>query len=95
MHELGGSVMRESRKLVYLRRLRPWSQRVGLATALAGGLLALAGCVGVAEPGTVAAPGYGYRCSAGVYVCQLPEQVALGSQCSCPGLGAPSYGSVR
>ena len=95
MHELGGGVMRESRKLVYLRGLRPWSQRAGLAASLATGLLALAGCVGAAEPQSAAAPGYGYSCSAGVYVCQLPEQVALGSPCSCPGLGAPSYGSVR
>ena len=93
MHEVGGGVMRESRKLVYLRG--PWSPRAGLAAGLAAGLLALAGCVGAAEPQAAAAPGYGYSCSAGVYVCQLPEQVALGSQCSCPGLGAPSYGTVR
>ncbi len=91
MHELGGGVMGESRKLVYLRGLRPWPLRAGLAAAS----LALAGCVGAAEPQAAAAPGYGYSCSAGVYVCQLPEQVALGSQCSCPGLGAPSYGTVR
>ncbi len=91
MHELGGGVMGESRKLVYLRRLGAWPLRSGVAA----GALALAGCVGAAAPQAAPAPGYGYSCSAGVYVCQLPEQVPLGSQCSCPGIGAPSYGTVR
>ena len=97
MHEVGGGVMRESRKLVYLRAPVARPSRRGVA-ALAGSLVALlglSGCVGTAAPQAAAAPGYGYSCSAGVYVCQLPEQVPLGAQCSCPGLGAPSYGTVR
>ena len=66
---------------------------------LPGLLLAslLAGCAGGAQTGPQAGvvPGYGYTCYAGAYMCRLPEQVPQGSQCSCPGLGAPSYGSVR
>ena len=45
-----------------------------------------------APPSQVA---YGYTCYAGVYTCTLPQQIPVGSQCSCPGLGAPSYGNVR
>ncbi|WP_342629079.1 hypothetical protein AAC691_04425 [Nguyenibacter vanlangensis] len=67
---------------------------------LLGGLALLpAGCEGVAqsyppgEPGVVA--GYGYMCQAGVYSCRLPTQVPLGSTCSCPALGAPSWGNVH
>ncbi len=93
MHELGGGVMGESRKLVYLRRPRMFW--LCIASGLLAGLLALAGCVGAAGPQAATAPGYGYSCSAGVYACQLPEQLPLGAQCSCPGLGAPSYGNVR
>jgi hypothetical protein len=51
-------------------------------------------------PPPVAAPRppsvlYGSTCFAGVYVCPLPRQQPVGSDCSCPGLGAPSYGTVR
>ena len=38
---------------------------------------------------------YGVSCFAGVYTCQLPQQLPVGTQCSCPGLGAPSFGNVR
>jgi hypothetical protein len=38
---------------------------------------------------------YGFRCYAGVYTCELPQQLPAGAPCSCPGLGAPSYGNVR
>ncbi len=38
---------------------------------------------------------YGGRCYAGVYICDLAQGLPVGSQCSCPGLGAPSYGVVR
>jgi len=38
---------------------------------------------------------YGYMCYAGVYVCQLPAAGPVGSGCSCPGWGAPSYGTIR
>ncbi len=44
------------------------------------------------ENGQVA---YGATCYAGVYVCQAPGNTPVGSGCSCPGLGAPSYGTVR
>ncbi len=58
-------------------------------------------------PGAPVAPGYatGYapgtqlaysgNCYAGVYTCTLPQALPVGSQCACPGLGAPSYGAVR
>ena len=36
----------------------------------------------------------GVTCAAGVYVCQVPPG-PLGAQCSCPGLGAPSFGVIR
>ena len=38
---------------------------------------------------------YGSSCRAGFYQCLLPVAGPLGSQCSCPGLGGPSYGVVR
>jgi len=38
---------------------------------------------------------YGVMCYAGPYTCQLPVAGPLGSGCSCPGIGAPSYGSIR
>lgn len=76
-------------------------RRAGLILRLAAlGLfgLPLAGCVGVASaggPSSGAAPGYGYTCYAGVYVCRLPQQIPVGTQCSCPGIGAPSFGRVQ
>ena len=55
----------------------------------------LSGCEGApTAEGIGAAGGYGYVCHAGFYQCTLPQQVPLGSRCSCPGLGAPSYGRV-
>ncbi len=52
---------------------------------------------GYAPPGAVPvqAVAYGVTCYAGVYTCQLPSQLPVGTQCSCPGLGAPSFGNVR
>jgi hypothetical protein len=38
---------------------------------------------------------YSGNCYAGVYQCVLPQSLPLGAPCSCPGLGAPSYGNVR
>ncbi|GBQ61551.1 hypothetical protein AA103196_0062 [Ameyamaea chiangmaiensis NBRC 103196] len=62
-------------------------------------LVALGGCVGRAASAPVApgapAAGYGYRCEAGFYSCHTPTQVPLGTPCSCPGLGAASYGNVH
>ena len=68
--------------------------RLGLPLAV---LLGVAGCTGVAAAGPEAgvAPGYGYHCYAGAYMCRLPQQVPVGQQCTCPGIGAPSYGTVR
>jgi len=36
----------------------------------------------------------GTTCKAGFYICQVP-QGPVGSSCSCPGLGAPSFGTIR
>jgi hypothetical protein len=79
--------------------------------ALAAGLLTLlAGCYGAPateQPITAAAPAnvttatgapvvaVGYKCYAGAYICNLPSYGPVGSGCSCPGLGAPSYGTIR
>jgi hypothetical protein len=56
----------------------------------------LAGCV-YAAPGTVyqQAPAYASYCAAGVYQCPLPSGTPVGATCSCPGLGAPSYGVAQ
>ncbi len=50
---------------------------------------------GYAPPAPVQQVAYGATCYAGFYTCQLPQQLPVGAQCSCPGLGAPSYGNVR
>lgn len=59
----------------------------------------LNGCSGNAETpvpaGTQSAAGYGSVCKAGFYSCHTPYKVPLGSPCSCPGLGEPSYGNVH
>ncbi len=59
--------------------------------------LGMSGCEGTAQalPEAGAAPGYGYTCHAGFYMCRLPQQVPAGAQCTCPGIGAPSYGTVH
>lgn len=63
------------------------------------GLLFLNACSGTAATpvpaGTQSSAGYGSVCKAGFYTCHTPYQVPLGSPCSCPGLGAPSYGNVH
>ncbi len=38
---------------------------------------------------------YGSTCYAGVYTCAAVPQSHVGSGCTCPGIGAPSYGSVQ
>jgi hypothetical protein len=38
---------------------------------------------------------YGSICYAGVYTCAAAPQSHVGSGCACPGIGAPSYGSVQ
>ncbi|WP_233581927.1 MULTISPECIES: hypothetical protein [unclassified Asaia] len=67
-----------------------------------GGLAALsllAACSGTAAPGPtppgMQVVGYGYTCKAGIYTCKMPTQVPLGNPCSCPGIGAASYGNIH
>ncbi|HEX4259679.1 MAG TPA: hypothetical protein VHY76_01130 [Acetobacteraceae bacterium] len=76
---------------------RPRSRRRPIAFAALALLGALAGCEGQAAlaPAPGVAPGYGYTCFAGAYTCTLPQQGPVGAPCSCPGIGAPSYGTVR
>lgn len=51
------------------------------------------GAGGTASAGQVV--GYaGTSCHAGFYICQVPA-ATVGTQCSCPGLGAPSFGTIR
>ena len=38
---------------------------------------------------------YGATCYAGVYTCAAAPQTQVGSGCSCPGIGAPSFGEVQ
>ncbi len=45
-----------------------------------------------ADGGKVA---YGASCYAGFYHCAAPAYTPIGETCSCPGIGAPSYGSVQ
>jgi hypothetical protein len=66
--------------------------RLAALASLASGL---AGCVGQPAADASAATGYGYTCYAGFYVCRLPAQYPVGAPCTCPGLGAPSHGTVR
>jgi hypothetical protein len=40
-------------------------------------------------------PGYGGTCYAGAYTCAAAPNLPPGSQCACPGIGAPSYGTVQ
>lgn len=71
----------------------------GIKSSLLGSLLLLAACTGTAgtpvPPGTESKAGYGTACKAGTYSCNTPYPVPLGSPCSCPGLGAASYGNVH
>lgn len=51
------------------------------------------GAEGTASAGQVV--GYvGTTCAAGFYICQT-QPGPLGAPCSCPGLGAPSFGAIR
>jgi hypothetical protein len=65
-------------------------------TALILGVLAVSGCV--AAPPAPLPPGQAFfssQCAAGFYTCVLPQVGQVGTPCSCPGLGAPSYGVIR
>ena len=51
------------------------------------------GAAGTASAGQVV--GYiGTTCNAGFYICQVPPG-PVGARCACPGLGAPSFGTIR
>jgi hypothetical protein len=61
-------------------------------------LVSLSGCYGV--PGSPTSPALsvgteGGTCYAGNYVCPLSVPGTRGTTCSCPGLGAPSYGIIN
>lgn len=74
-------------------------------------LALLPGCTGVAaplappvsyapppayvQPGYAAPAAYAGTCYAGAYTCQMPVSGPVGASCSCPGIGAPSYGTIR
>ncbi|MDI2090275.1 hypothetical protein [Commensalibacter oyaizuii] len=70
-----------------------------IKSSLLGSLFLLAACSGTAStpvpPGTESPAGYGSSCKAGMYSCKTPYPVPLGSPCSCPGVGAASYGNVH
>jgi hypothetical protein len=72
-------------------------RRFGVLRLFAGLVaFALTGCVGIAAPVPVAtAPGNGATCYAGAYVCPLTTPGPVGATCTCPGLGAPSYGVIN
>lgn len=70
--------------------------RLARSAAVAGGLLLLAGCVAPPPAPAYApngAPLFGSTCLAGFYRCPASGQV--GTPCACPGLGAPSYGTIQ
>ncbi|EHH67288.1 hypothetical protein GMO_22820 [Gluconobacter morbifer G707] len=79
--------------------MRRFFCRSGLRAGAGLSLLGLAACVGTAAPGPIPkgtpVAGYGYTCKAGIYTCKMPTQVPLGAPCSCPGLGAASYGNIH
>ena len=75
------------------KSVRSLAKLAGLVSLTVAGL-SLGGCVVAPGRSAGAAPGYGYTCYAGVYVCRVPQQIPVGSRCSCPGIGAPSFGHV-
>ncbi len=68
------------------------SRPVFLLTAAA---LGLAGCVAPPPPVPPGSVLMSQSCLAGFYQCRLAEAGPVGSPCACPGLGAPSYGTIR
>lgn len=86
------------------------SNRKSARLAILAALLPLGGCYiapGAISPGVYVEPNgtayanppiagqyAGITCAAGAYVCQIPPG-PLGAQCSCPALGAPSFGVIR
>ena len=65
-----------------------------VAAILAASLLALSGCVAAPQPVPPGAIVLSQQCFAGFYTCVVPPN-QQGTPCSCPGLGAPSYGTIR
>ena len=62
---------------------------------LAFGILALGGCVAAPEPPPPGMMFLSQTCFAGFYQCILSQPGPQGAPCSCPGLGAPSFGTIR
>ena len=58
-----------------------------------GMLLALSGCIAYVPIDTAAVQVAGSTCYAGFYIC--PAAGPVGAPCSCPGIGAPSFGVIR
>jgi hypothetical protein len=48
-----------------------------------------------AEADREASVPYGRTCYAGFYTCAAPPNTHVGTGCACPGIGAPSYGTVN
>ena len=73
----------------------PMRHLVRPVLALAG-LLATSACVAPPlAPPPAGQAYYSQNCAAGFYQCVLPQPGQVGTQCACPGLGAPSYGVIR
>lgn len=68
---------------------------MSMRLVLAATLLALGGCVVAPVPIAPGSVMLSQSCLAGFYQCVLPQPSQVGTPCSCPGLGAPSYGTVR
>lgn len=64
------------------------------AAVLATSAVALCGCVAAPTPLPPGAIVLSQQCAAGFYTCVVPPGQP-GTPCSCPGLGAPSYGTIR
>ena len=62
--------------------------------ALACSVIALSGCVAAPQPVPPGAIVLSQQCFAGFYTCVVPPN-PQGTPCTCPGLGAPSYGTIR
>ncbi len=63
--------------------------------AVLAALAMLGGCVAAPQPIPPGSVVLSQQCSSGFYQCVLPQPNQVGTPCSCPGLGAPSYGVVR
>ena len=67
---------------------------IAAAGAVAFSIVALSGCVAAPQPLPPGAVVLSQQCFAGFYTCVVPLN-PQGTPCSCPGLGAPSFGTIR